>query len=93
MTGAMLMVLGILAGAIGLFAWGRPRVDIVAILVVLALILFRVLAPREAFAGFGDPVVFLIAAIIIVGEALVNTGVVHRLSEAVMKVGSGNETR
>jgi di/tricarboxylate transporter len=93
MTGPMLMVLGILAGAVGLFAWGRPRVDIVAILVVLALILSRVLTPREALAGFGDPVVILIAAIFIVGEALVNTGVVHRLGEAVMKFGGGNETR
>jgi di/tricarboxylate transporter len=89
----MLMVFGILAGAIVLFAWGRPRVDIVAILVVLALMLSRVLTPHEALAGFGDPVVVLIAAIFIVGEALVNTGVVHRLGEAVMKLGRGNETR
>ena len=37
--------------------------------------------------------VILIAAIFIVGEALVNTGVVHRLGEAVMKLGGGNETR
>jgi di/tricarboxylate transporter len=37
--------------------------------------------------------VVLIAAIFIVGEALVNTGVVHRLGEAVMKLGRGNETR
>jgi di/tricarboxylate transporter len=93
MTGPMLIVFGILAGAIGLFAWGRPRVDIVAILVVLALILSRVLTPHEALAGFGDPVVVLIAAIFIVGDGLVNTGVVHRLGEAVMKLGGGNETR
>ena len=89
----MLTVFGILAGAIALFAWGRPRVDIVAILVVLALMLSRMLTPREALAGLGDPVVVLIAAIFIVGEALVNTGVVHRLGEAVMKLGGGNETR
>jgi di/tricarboxylate transporter len=93
MTGPMLMVFGILAGAIVLFAWGRPRVDIVAILVVLALILSRVLTPHEALAGFGDPVVILIAAIFIVGDALVNTGIVHRLGEAVMKLGGGKETR
>jgi di/tricarboxylate transporter len=93
MTGPMLMVFSILAGAIVLFAWGRPRVDIVAILVVLALMLTRLLTPREALAGFGDPVVVLIAAIFIVGEGLVSTGVVHRLGEAVMKLGGGNETR
>ncbi len=93
MTDQMLIVFGILAGAVGLFAWGRPRVDIVAILVVLALMLSRVLTPQESLAGFGDPVVILIAAIFIVGEALVNTGVAHRLGEAVLKAGAGNETR
>ena len=89
----MLIVFGILAGAVGLFAWGRPRFDIVAILVVLSLMLSRVLTPQESLVGFGDPVVILIAAIFIVGEALVNTGVAHRLGEAVLKAGAGNETR
>ena len=93
MTEPMLIVFGVLAGAVGLFAWGRPRADIVAILVVLALMLSGVLTPQESLAGFGDPVVILIAAIFIVGEALVNTGVAHRLGEAVLKAGGGNETR
>lgn len=93
MTEPMLIVFGVLAGAIVLFAWGRPRPDIVAILVVLALMLSGVLTPQESLAGFGDPVVILIAAIFIVGEALVNTGVAHRLGEAVLKAGGGNETR
>ncbi|MFO1420702.1 MAG: SLC13 family permease [Candidatus Competibacteraceae bacterium] len=93
MTEPMLMVFGILAGAVVLFAWGRPRADIVAILVVLALMLSGVLTPQESLAGFGDPVVILIAAIFIVGEALVNTGVAHRLGEFVLKLGGGNETR
>ena len=93
MNDQMLLVFGVLAGAVGLFAWGRPRADIVAILVVLALMVSRVLTPQEALAGFGDPVVILIAAIFIVGEALVNTGVAHRLGEAVLKAGGGHETR
>jgi di/tricarboxylate transporter len=38
-------------------------------------------------------VVILIAAIFIVGEALVNTGVAHRLGEAILKAGASNETR
>ena len=93
MTEQMLIVFGILAGAVVLFACGRPRVDIVAILVVLALMLSRVLTPQESLAGFGDPVVILIAAIFIVGEALVNTGIAHRLGEAVLEAGHGNEAR
>jgi di/tricarboxylate transporter len=93
MSVQMLMVCGILAGAVGMFALGRPRADVVAILVVAELMLFRVLTPKEALAGFGDPVVILIAAVFIVGEGLVNTGVVQRLGEAVLKAGGSNETR
>ena len=61
-------------------AWGRPRSDVVAILVVLALMLSGVLTVQEALAGFSDPVVMLIAAVAIVGEGLVTTGVAYRLT-------------
>jgi fructose-specific phosphotransferase system IIC component len=37
MTGQMQIVFGILVGAVGLFVCGRPRADVVAIVVVLAL--------------------------------------------------------
>ena len=93
MTGHMLIVFGILAGAIVLFASGRVRPDVVAILVVLALNLSGVLTIQEAVAGFGQPVVALIAAVSIVGEGLIATGVAYRLGEAVMKAGGSNEAR
>lgn len=93
MTDQMLIVFGILAGAVGLFAWGRPRADVVAILVALALMLSHVLTPEESLAGFGSPLVMLIAAIFIVGQGVVDTGIAHRLGEAVLRAGSGNETR
>ncbi|PNE10298.1 MAG: hypothetical protein CR217_15155 [Beijerinckiaceae bacterium] len=93
MTGPMLIVFGILAGAIALFASGRLRPDVVAILVVLALNFGGVLTIQEALAGFGEPVVALIAAVSIVGEGLIATGVAYRLGEAVMKAGGSSEAR
>src|SRR5512136_2840878 len=93
MTEPMLIVLGILAGAVVLWSWGRPRADIVAVLIVLGLMLSRVLTPQESLAGFGDPVVILIAAVFIVGAALENTGIVHRLSAALLQVGGDSEMR
>ena len=93
MTDQMLIVFGVLAGAVVLFAWGRLRSDVVAILVVLALNLSGVLTIQESLAGFGDPVVMLIAAVAIVGEGLVATGVAYRLGEAVMRAGGSNEAR
>lgn len=89
----VVIVLGILGAAIALFGLGRPRADIVAVLVVLALTLSGVLAPQEALAGFGNPVVVLIAAVSIVAEGLVETGVAYRLGETVMTIGGSNEAR
>jgi di/tricarboxylate transporter len=93
MTGHMLIVFGILAGAVVLFASGRLRPDVVAILVVLALNLSGVLTIQESLGGFGQPVVALIAAVSIVSEGLIATGVAYRLGEAVMKAGGSNEAR
>ncbi len=93
MTGPMLIVLGILAGAVVLWTWGRPRADIVAVLIVVGLMLSGVLTPQESLAGFGDPIVILIAAVFVVGAALESTGIVHRLSLALLKLGRGSETR
>ncbi|MGA8755516.1 MAG: SLC13 family permease [Stellaceae bacterium] len=93
MTAHMLIVFGILSGAVVLFASGRIRPDVVAILIVLALNLSGVLTIQEAVAGFGQPVVILIAAVSIVGEGLIATGVAYRLGEAVMKAGGSNEAR
>src|SRR4051812_18526414 len=89
----IVIVFIILGAAIVLFAWGRPRSDVVAILVILALLLSGVLTVPEALAGFSDPVVILIAAVAIVGEGLVTTGVAYRLSEAVMRGGGRSEAR
>ena len=87
------IVFTILSAAVVLFAWGRLRSDVVAILIVLALILSGVLTIQEALAGFSDPVVMLIAAVAIVGEGLVTTGVAYRLGEAVMRGGGRSEAR
>ncbi|MBR8831397.1 MAG: hypothetical protein N5P05_002046 [Chroococcopsis gigantea SAG 12.99] len=92
-TEKMLVVFAILAVAVGLFAWGKPRADIVGLLVALGLMCTGILTPGEALAGFGSPVVILIAAVFIVGEALVNTGVAQRLGDAVVRIGKGNETK
>ena len=46
-----LLVFGVLAGAVGPFAWGRPRSDVVAIPVVLALMVRRLLRTWDSSPG------------------------------------------
>jgi di/tricarboxylate transporter len=58
----------VLLGVAGvLFASGKVRLAVTALLVVIALMLSGVLTVGEAVSGFGDPIVILIAALFVVG--------------------------
>ena len=81
MTPELALVLALLAAAIAMFAIGRPRMDVVGVLVIAALPLTGILTVGEAFAGFADPNVILIAALFVVGEGLARTGVTYKLGD------------
>jgi|APTNR8051073442_1049403.scaffolds.fasta_scaffold02465_4 di/tricarboxylate transporter len=93
MTPEIWFVFGVLAAAVGLFASDRVRLDWVALLVLLSLLLSGILTVGEALAGFSDPVVLMIAGLFVVGEALVTTGVAHAVGDWLMRVGGGSENR
>ena len=93
MAGETLFVFLILFVTIILFVSDRLRLDVVAILVILALILSGLLSSNEALAGFGDPVVILIAGLFVVGEGLFRTGVAFAIGNWLMRAGGTSETR
>src|SRR5690606_4660984 len=84
----------ILIGVAGtLMASNRVRFDVVALLVVLALMLSGVLTVNEALAGFGSPVVALVAGLLVIGEMLSRTGVARVVGDCVVMHGCGSKTR
>ena len=93
MTPDAWFVFGVLAAAVVLFASDRLRPDIVALLVIVALVLGGVLPVSEAVAGFGDSIVILIAALFVVGEGLVRTGVANQVGAWLARVAGASETR
>jgi di/tricarboxylate transporter len=93
MTPDVLFVFGVLAAAVVLFATDRLRPDVVALLVIVALILGGILPVSEAVAGFGDSIVVLIAALFVVGEGLVRTGVANQVGEWLTRMAGASETR
>ena len=76
-----------------LMASNRVRFDIVALLVVLALMMSGVQTAGEALSGFGSPVVIHVAALRDVGEMLDRTGVAAAMGGWILKKGGTNETR
>lgn len=75
------LVLLLLAAAIVMFVINRPRMDAVALLMIVVMPLTGVISMNEALAGFSDPSIILIAALFVIGEALVRTGVARRLGD------------
>jgi di/tricarboxylate transporter len=88
----LVVVLVLLAVAIVLFALGRPRMDVVAVLVIVALPLTGILSVQETLAGFADPNVVLIGALFVVGAGLSHTGVTYRLGDW-LAARAGSDTR
>ncbi|MFS0826902.1 SLC13 family permease [Pseudomonas phoenicis] len=89
----LLWVLGLLTTAVVLFIRNRLRMDVVALLVILALPLSGVLTIEQALAGFSDPNVVLIAALFVIGEGLVRTGIAYRLGEWLSDTAGHSEVR
>jgi len=93
MTGEMLFVFGLVLTTIVLFAGNWVRPDIVALLVILALVLSGLLTAREVTAGFGEPLLPMLAGLFVVGEGLVRTGVAYRIGDWLMRTAGASERR
>lgn len=92
-TADTLLVLGILAAAIALFVTDRLRVDVVALLVLVALVLTGLLTAEEAIAGFASPAVITVWAVFIISGAMYQSGVADTLAQKMLRLAGPNEVR
>ena len=53
---SMTITLIILIITVAMFIWGKVRADIVALTALAALLVFGILTPAEALAGFSSPI-------------------------------------
>ena len=93
MYGELIWVLSLLAIAVVLFATGKVRMDAIALMVIVAFVLSGTLTLNEAFSGFSDPNVILIAALFIIGDGLVRTGVATKMGAWLVSVAGNSETK
>src|SRR5262245_9051916 len=76
-----------------MFAINKPRLDAVALIMLVALPFTGVLTMSEALAGFSDPNIVLIAALFVLGEGLVRTRVPQRLGDWLIAKAGKSELR
>lgn len=86
MTAENYLLLGILTVSLLLFISERLRVDLVALLTMLALTLSGLLSPEEAFSGFSNPAVITVLAIFIVSGGVVRSGLADRAGTFITRV-------
>ena len=76
MNSEQIIATSILAGALLLFGWGRYRYDFVALLCLVLTVIAGLVPGEAAFSGFGHPAVITVAAVLVISQALKNSGVV-----------------
>jgi di/tricarboxylate transporter len=93
LTTENILVLGILAVAILLFISERLRVDVVAMLVLVALVLVGLVTVEEAFSGFASPAVIVVWAVFIISAGLTRTGVADLIARQVVRLAGRSQLR
>ncbi len=89
----ILIVLGLLALAIVLFALERISVDIITLLLLIALVVSGILTTDEAFAGLSSDIIIILASIFIISGALQRTGMMDAVGARLYKVAGGSQSR
>lgn len=93
MTLEIAVVLLILLGAIVLFVTEWLRMDLVALLVLVAVALTGYITPAEALSGFSSPAVITVWAMFIISGGLTVTGVAGILGNRLTRVAGEGEIR
>lgn len=74
-----------------LFIHGKIRSDLVALCSLLALVLFDLITPTQALAGFSSSVVIMMVGLFIVGGAIFRTGLAKMISSKMLRLAGNNE--
>ena len=88
-----ILVLIILGGAVILFVSEKLRVDVVAMIVLVALVLAGLVSIEEAFSGFASPAVITVWAVFIVSGGLTRSGVADFIARQVVRFAGNNTAR
>jgi di/tricarboxylate transporter len=93
MTPEIALTLAIILAAIILFATEKLRVDLIALLVLLAVSITGLVSKEEVFLGFANPAVITIWAVYIVSGGLYRTGVADEIGSVILRLSGASEAR
>lgn len=68
------LAFGVIGLALVLFVWNRWRYDIVALTALFVSVVVGIVPAKEAFQGFADPVVVIVATVLVISAAVSRSG-------------------
>lgn len=93
LTVQQIVFMAILVGGLYLFVSEKLRIDVTAMLILLALVLTGTLDGKDALAGFSSEPAMIIAAVFVISGALGATGITERIGLWVGRASGGREWR
>jgi di/tricarboxylate transporter len=82
-----------LAVAVVLFVSEKLRVDVIAMMVLVALVLTGLVTTEEAFSGFASPAVITVWSVFIVSGGLTRSGVADLIARLVIRLAGRSQLR
>ncbi len=77
MTVPQVEAFGLIGLAVVLFAWGRFRYDLVALVILVTAIVIGLVPSKHAFDGFSNEITIIIGAALVVSAAIERSGIVE----------------
>src|SRR5690606_30204408 len=76
-----------------LFISERIRMDVAAMLTLLALAATGILTPKEALSGFASEPAIIVASVFVISAALTQTGITERIGAGIARAAGSREWR
>ncbi len=92
-TFEILLTLSVAIGALALFAWNRVRADVVALIVLSALIVTGLVTPREGTSGFSNEATVTVGLMMVLAAGLARTGAIDVLGARIARLAGDSEVR
>jgi di/tricarboxylate transporter len=93
MTLSILLVLILLAAIIVVFAFEWISVDMATLILLAVLVVSGILTVDEAFSGFSNEIIIILASIFVLSGALMKGGVLDHLSDVIHRIAGGSRAK
>lgn len=83
MTADQVMAFSIIGLMMAVFIWDRFRYDVVAVLTLLLACAVGIVSPKDAFRGFSDDIVIIVASALLVSAGVARSGIMELIIQRV----------